>query len=158
MNTPKDRQQWIYDLLIREPTLSFTDGFTKYLLNFTNSKGKALSKVTFTKDWKQAQALLKEYQRTINDEKLKESIKQEKKAVKRNILSKHDAMEILTTIAKNAFGKENDRIKAIAELSKFEGWYEPKKIDITTDFKLEPLTDEEFEVLKNARENNKKRT
>ncbi len=141
MNNPKSRQQWIYDLLISEPTLSYMEGCRKYAVKYRKSES------TFKKDWKQAQARLKEYQKTINDEKLKESIKQEKQAVKRNILSKHDAMEILTTIAKGTASKVDDKIiiptasertKAIAELSKFSGWYEPEKIeDVTKDNKLE---------------------
>ncbi len=138
MNNPKSRQQWIYDLLISEPTLSYVNGLAKYRQKW------AKSKTTFDKDWKQAQARLKEYQKTINDEKLKESIKQEKQAVKRNILNKHDAMEILTTIAKGTASKVDDKIiiptasertKAIAELSKFNGWYEPVKTE--TSIKVE---------------------
>ncbi len=132
MNNPKTRQQWIYDLLISKPSLSYVDGLAKY------GQKWAKSKTTFDKDWKKAQVRLKEYQKTINDEKLKESIKQEKEAVKRNILSKHDAMEVLSNLARGVASKiedkvvipnANDRIKAIAELSKFSGWYEPEKVE-----------------------------
>ncbi len=130
MNNPKSRQQWVYDLLISEPTLSYGDCFTKYSLNFTKTKR------TFAKDWKQAQARLKEYQKTINEEKLSECIEQEKKAVKRKILDKLGLMEFLSSVITDEGEKTNERIKAVGELCKMRGYYEPEKVEQTETQKI----------------------
>ncbi len=135
MNNSKTRQQWIYDLLIGEPTLSFGDCFSKYSAKFSKSQK------TFSKDWKIARQRFSEYQKTIESEKLKVSIETEKEAVKKNILTKHACMEILSKIAKGVaikvdnktvMPKTIDRIKAISELAKYEGWYATEKVDVTT--------------------------
>ncbi|MBS9780143.1 MAG: hypothetical protein KGV51_05890 [Moraxellaceae bacterium] len=129
MNNPKTRQQWIYDLLAKQPTLSYAPVFANY------KKKWAKSKTTFDKDWKKAQERFKDFQQKINDEKLKQQIKLEKQAVKRDILDKFEAMELLTQIArgvvteiedKTTIPTTADRMKAISELAKFEGWYEPQ--------------------------------
>lgn len=143
MNNPKSRQEWIFDLLISEPTLSNGDCFTRYLQKFTKSRQ------TFQKDWNKAQERFKEYIKAVNKAKLEESIKLEKESLKRDILSKHQAMEILTKIAKGnaarfegkvSIPSASERTKAISELAKFDGWYEPEKHDHTTGGeKLQPL-------------------
>lgn len=123
MNNPKSRQAWIYEKLINEPTLNYVETFAMYSENF------AFSRRTFDKDWKKATARFKEYQERINEEKLKEAIKIEKKAVKRDILTKIESMELLTKFAKDKKLKVYERINALKELANYEGWHSPKKTE-----------------------------
>jgi hypothetical protein len=110
--------------------------FAKYSQEF------AKSNKTFDKDWLKANTELKEYQQIINNAKLEESISLEKEAVKRNILSKHDALEILSEIAQGKVKKvegtliipsPSDRKGAIESIAKIEGWNAPNKLDISTE-------------------------
>jgi hypothetical protein len=88
-DTPKDRQQWIYDLLKLEPNLSYNDCFTKYLQNFTNSR------VTFTKDWNIANDKANEYQIKANKAKDDISIDAELKAFKERLNDKDNHARLL---------------------------------------------------------------
>lgn len=127
MNNPKYRQKWILDVLKYEPTTTFKNMFSKY-----SDKFSGLSEVTFNKDWKTAQIELKEYLHLIESEKLKESIKTEKEAVRRNILDKIDVMGFLSNIIQDKNEKTSDRLKAVVEFSKMNGWYAPEKIEDVT--------------------------
>lgn len=82
-NTPKYRQQWIFDLLKSE-NLSYTDMFSRHSLNFTKSKQ------TFNKDWKVAVEMMEDYQNRANKAKDDASIAVEVKAVKRGLKTKLD--------------------------------------------------------------------
>lgn len=146
-NNPAYRQNWILDRLKANPIESYNDMFTNYLQNFTNSRQ------TFTKDWLKANARFSTYQETINNAKLEESIKIEKEAVKRNILSKNDGLEILTEIAQGKAKKVegeifmpsfNERTNAIKTIASLEGWEAPKQIEDVT--KKEP-TEITFKVI-----------
>jgi hypothetical protein len=102
----------------------------------------ALSRQTFDKYWKQANKMYSEQRETINKEILSTSIAVEKEAVKRAILNKYEAMEILSEIA---IGKPKkvegtiiiptgaERRGAIETLAKIEGWNSPteSKIQLT---------------------------
>lgn len=132
---PKQRQQWIYDELVKVPTLSYSVMFGNYSVMF------GLSDKTFDKDWKKANESLKQYQETINKAKVKASINEEVKSLKKAILSKHEALEILTEIAigkpKKIEGQivmpsPNERKGAIETMAKLEGWNATVKTDITT--------------------------
>jgi hypothetical protein len=101
-----------------------------------------LTKQSFNKYWKQANTIHSEQREAINNAKLEESITLEKEAVKRNILSKHDALEILTEIAQGKVKKvegtliipsPSDRKGAIESIAKIEGWNAPNKLDISTE-------------------------
>ncbi len=137
MNTPKARQQWIYNLLVKKPTLSYGDCCAEFSLKFAKTKR------TFDKDWKTATKKFKEYQKIIEQEKLKASIEAEKEAVKKDILTKQDAMEVLTEIAKSTTNSNTDRIKAISELAKYNGWHAPTKQE-TTIIQEQPLFENSF--------------
>ncbi len=137
MNNPKSRQQWILDELKINPAIGFSETFSKYLVKFSKSE------VTFSKDWNKVNTEFQEYQESIKKAKLEQSIETEKEAVKRNILSKHDAMEILSEIAqgkeKEVAGKKvapsyADRRNAIETLSKIEGWNAPTKQETDINF------------------------
>jgi hypothetical protein len=111
--------------------------FINYLVEF----GK-ISEVTFNIDWKKANATHSEYRESIKNKIIDASAKEEIKAVKRNILSKHDALEILTEIAQGKVKKvegtliipsPSDRKGAIESIAKIEGWNAPNKLDISTE-------------------------
>ncbi len=152
-DNPKSRQQWIYDLLISEPTLSFAKVFSEYSVKFSKSEK------TFSKDWKQAQARFTEYQNKVNKEKEKISIQEETKAVKKGLKVKFDRLMNLQNLVDNALKdlsegmtddvfvcngvvtkyrrkmnitELNNTRKAIkdiqAEISKIEGDYAPKEV------------------------------
>jgi predicted CopG family antitoxin len=136
MNNPKQRQQWIYEELVKLPNTSFSDLFSIYYEKFSKSE------VTFSKDWKKATEKIKQYQQAINNAKLEQSIETEKEAVKRNILTKLEAMEILTEIAQGKAKKIDgkiimpsftDRKGAIETLGKFDGWNSPNKTILSSD-------------------------
>lgn len=125
---------FILDELKLNSSLSFSDMFSKCLERFS------ISQVTFNKDWLKASEVLKDYQEAINKAKLDESIKIEKQAVRKAILSKHQALEILTEIAvgkpKKVEGQivmpsANERRGAIETMAKIEGWEAPKKTENT---------------------------
>jgi hypothetical protein len=101
-----------------------------------------LTKQSFNKYWKIANTEHTEQREAINNAKLEESISLEKEAVKRNILSKHDALEILSEIAQGKVKKvegtliipsPSDRKGAIESIAKIEGWNAPNKLDISTE-------------------------
>jgi len=125
---------FILDELKLNSSLSFSDMFSKCLERFS------ISQVTFNKDWLKASEVLKDYQEAINKAKLDESIKIEKQAVRKDILTKHRALEILTEIAvgkpKKVEGQivmpsANERRGAIETMAKIEGWEAPKKTENT---------------------------
>lgn len=140
MAAPKERQTWIFDKLIANPNLGFSDMFSSYLEKF----GK-ISEVTFSKDWKKAVKKHSDNQQAINKAKLDVIIKEEIKAVKRDILSKHDAMEILSKIAKG-LPNENDEVptpneqrQAIETLGRFDGWVAPIKTEVKDTTEKPPI-------------------
>ncbi len=95
-----------------------------------------LSERSFDKYWKIANTEHTEQRETINNAKLEQSIASEKEAVKKAILNKHEAMEILTEIAigkpKKVEGTivmptASERRGAIETMAKIEGWNAPTK-------------------------------
>lgn len=132
-NNPKGRQMFILDELKINSSLSFSDMFSKCFERFS------ISEVTFSKDWVKVQTELKHYQEAIKNAKLEESIKIEKEAVRRKILTKLEAMEILTEIAEGKAKKIDgkiiipsftDRSRAIETLGKFDGWNAPTETNV----------------------------
>ena len=99
-----------------------------------------LTENSFIKYWKLANEAYLEQREAINNAKLEQSIESEKEAVKRNILSKHDALEILSDIAKGKHKKveghlviitANEQRGAIETMAKLNGWEAPKKTETT---------------------------
>jgi hypothetical protein len=82
-NNPKNRQQWIFDLLKVE-SLNYVETWAKY--GQTWAKGKT----TFDKDWNIANERANEYHKKANDAKDNASIATEVKAVKSGLKSKLD--------------------------------------------------------------------
>jgi len=138
-NTPQYRQQWILEELKKSPLLSYGVIWGKYEVKW--GKGKT----TFDKDWKQAQKELKEWQRTINDEVIRQEISAEIEVRKKDLLAKFDALKILADIAKGKgreidgekfFPSYRERISAVTQLSKMEGWEAPIKQEVKGDFSV----------------------
>lgn len=135
MNTPKYRQAWILEELKKSPLLSFAEMWRKYGRKWQKSER------TFARDWELAQKQLKNYQKTINDKVIEETTQTEIEERKKGVLNKIQALEILSKISKGEAVKVDgkiilptykDRISAITQLSKMEGWDAPTKHDHTT--------------------------
>ena len=89
MNNPKERQQWIYEELIKAPNKNYVEMWASY------GQKWAKGKTTFDKDWNKANESLKQYQEQVNNAKIKASINEEVKAVKIGLKSKIDRLLIL---------------------------------------------------------------
>ena len=133
-NTPKHRQQWMLEELKKSPLLSFGEMFSKYSVKFSKTEK------TFSKDWKQAQKQLQEWQKTINEEVSKQMVSAEVEERKKDLFAKMDALKILADIARGKgmridgekfIPSYRERISAIAQLSKMEGWDAPVKQELT---------------------------
>jgi len=138
-NTPRYRQQWILEELKKSPLLSYGEVWGRYKVKW--GKGQT----TFDKDWKQAQKELKDWQRTINDEVAKQVISTEVEERKKDLFAKMDALKILADIARGKgreidgekfFPSYRERISAITQLSKMEGWEAPIKQEVKGDFSV----------------------
>ena len=136
-NTPQYRQQWILEE--KSPLLSYGVTWGKYEVKW--GKGQT----TFDKDWKQAQKELKDWQKTINEEVAKQVISAEVEERKKDLFAKMDALKILADIAKGKgreidgekfFPSYRERISAITQLSKMEGWEAPIKQEVKGDFSV----------------------
>ena len=138
-NTPRHRQKWILEELKKSPLLSYGVIWGKYEVKW--GKGQT----TFDKDWKQAQKELKDWQKTINEEVAKQVISAEVEERKKDLFAKMDALKILADIARGKGMKIDgekfipsyrERISAIAQLSKMEGWEAPIKQEVKGDFNV----------------------
>jgi hypothetical protein len=96
-----------------------------------------LTEQTFVRYWKKANEAYLEQREAINNAKMEQSIESEKEAVKKAILSKHEALEILSEIAKGKHKKveghlvivtANEQKNAIETMAKLQGWNEATKI------------------------------
>lgn len=94
----------------------------------------------FTRYWNKAQEQHKEYLQKLNEHKDELSIELEKKALKSNVLTKIQRLEIASNIAQGKARKidgqliipsDGDRIRALDYLAKVEGDYAPTSSIIT---------------------------
>lgn len=133
-----NKQQYI-DFILNE----LNSGNIQYKDVLSVFVGKwGVSEKTFERYWKKANEVYLEQRETINNAKLEQSIESEKEAVKKQILSKHEALEILSEIAQGKVKKvegtliipsPSDRKGAIESIAKIEGWNAPNKLDISTE-------------------------
>ncbi len=116
---------------LQSGAVSFERVFELFLTKFN------CSRPTFSKYWKEANERHIEAQNKLQRVKDDIYIESEKEAIKRNILQKHEALEILSKIAKGVAKKVNEQIiiptsteqrGAIETMAKIEGWYAPTKI------------------------------
>lgn len=93
-----------------------------------------LSERTFNSYWKNANVAFSKQREAINKEKLIATIDQEKKEVKRAIIDKFEALEILSDIAKGKAKRIEGQIvmpspseqrQAIDSIAKIQGWNSP---------------------------------
>lgn len=124
---------------------------------------------TFYRYYNEALPTHQERQQAIQKQLEKETIEQEKKRIKREILTKHERLEIAARIAKGNARKLDDKIiipsdsdilKALDYLSKIEGDYAPIKQDVTTQGEslnqsTVDLTKLDLETLKKIKESQK---
>jgi hypothetical protein len=141
-NNPKNRQQWIFDLLKVE-SLSYGDCYSKYSPIFSKTER------TFNEDWKKATARLSEYQNKANKAKEIASIGEEVQALKIGLKSKIERQLELQAMLEPDFKAKDfvsydfrekepiiierpltpTEIRNIhIELSKMDGSYAPSKI------------------------------
>jgi hypothetical protein len=83
---------------------------------------------TFDKYWKLANDAYSKQREAINAAKISTTIETEIQDVRYNVLTKNDALSLLSDIAINA--KDTDRIRAIEVVAKLEGWNSAEKIDL----------------------------
>lgn len=121
---------------LRKGNVSFNKVFE---LNLTKYN---LARPTFAKYWKIANEAYKPELDKANEIKEKESFEAAKSQAKKEILTKDEALEILSKIAKGTarqiktdsgnetiIPSDSDRVRAVSELSKIEGWLSATKID-----------------------------
>lgn len=133
---------------LRNGNVSFEKVFKLNLTKFN------LTRPTFSKYWKKANISYNIERTEVERQKLNKTIQEETKAVTRQILTKNEALEIISNIAKGnarrikVDGKEqvlipteNERLKAIEIGAKIEGWNAPKQIEDVTN---KPYTKEEL--------------
>lgn len=159
-NEPKKRQEWMLELLKKEPLMSSGGMFKIYSEKFT------FSRRTFQKDWKAVEQKHLDYQKKAQKEKERASIEAETEAVKRGLKTKIERVLILQeqvdTIIKELekgthtekkifFDEEREVVRLLtpfekatmrknikdlqSEISKIEGDYSVIKQDITTNGK-----------------------
>lgn len=140
-NTPQHRKQWILEELKKSPLLSHGEMWGKYGVKW--GKGKT----TFDKDWKHAQEELKAWQKSINDKVIEETTKTEIEARKKAVLTKVEALAILSDIAKGTAKKVGDQILipsfkerngAVSILAKMEGWNADTKLKVSGEINTMP--------------------
>ena len=103
-----------------------------------------LTEKTFCIYWKIANEAYLQERAEINEAIQEQTIQSEKEAVKRDIISKHDALEVLSKIVMGDLNANNDKRQSIETMAKIEGWFAPKEIE-TTDKTVQPL---QFEIIK----------
>lgn len=147
MITPKSRQKWLFELLKKEPACTYLNAFHQYKQRYD------FSETTFVSDWKKANKELETWQNKVSSEVQKQEIQIEVEARKGNILTKIEALAVLSQIARGEpLEKDNkkyypsfrDQINAVTQLAKIEGW-EAKEtqtgnIEIASWVKTTPLT------------------
>ena len=124
---------------LRKGNVSFEKVFKLNLTKFN------LTRPTFSKYWKKANISYNNERAEVERQKLSITIQEEAKAVKKQILTKYEALEIISNIAKGnarrikVDGKEqvlipteNERLRAIEIGAKIEGWNAPIKSEDVT--------------------------
>lgn len=85
INNPKQRQEWIFELLKKE-VISYVEMWAKY------GQKWAKGKTTFDKDWNKANARSLQYQSKVNSAKETASIEIEVEALKQGLKTKIDRL------------------------------------------------------------------
>ena len=137
LGKPRARQDWAVEQITIEPNITYTALYHRYCQKF----GK-FSDRTFTIDWKKARERAEQFRSEVHEAKIKQAVEVEAAQITRDILSKFDAMEILSNIARGETGSpsSSERTKAIETLAKLDGWMSPTKVEQKTTFQIDDLT------------------
>ncbi len=130
------RQKYIDFILdtLRSGVYSYTDVFKLAVSKFK------FSEPTFARYWKEAKPLYHKEREMIDKVKTSNMIQAEVSELRANILSKMEALEILTKIAKGVSRKvgnhiltpsDAERRASIETIAKIEGWNSPDKMEST---------------------------
>lgn len=139
MQTHKARQKWLFELLKQEPACTYLNAFHQYKQKYD------FSETTFVSDWKKANKELEMWQNKVISEVQKQEIQIEVEARKENVLTKIEALAVLSQIARGEpikRGSEKyyptfrDQINAVTQLAKIEGWEAPTKQEVKGDFSV----------------------
>lgn len=126
---------------INKGNFKYSEVFSLFLPKFGTTRQ------TFDKYWKIANKAHSEARQAIEKEKLATTIKEEKEAVKRDILTKAERMEIASNIARGKTRTvrgvmisptDSERIRALDYLSRIEGDYVPVEQNHSVSYNLPP--------------------
>jgi hypothetical protein len=110
---------------LRKGNASFTSVFELNLTKFN------LSRPTFSKYWKLANEAYKQEFSEVETAKVNERTQIELNTLRSDILSKDEALKVLSDIVVNDEQKPNDRISAVNQMAKMQGWEAKKEIEQT---------------------------
>lgn len=114
--------------IVNEILIELEKGISYSECLVVNGSKWSLPSTTFTRYWKTANEKHAEKQELIKNELLVVSIDSEKEKLKKAILTKDSALELLTKIA-NEGDRDSDRINALKTMADLEGWKAPTKIE-----------------------------
>jgi hypothetical protein len=86
---------------------------------------------TFDKYWKLANEAYKQEFNEVETAKVNERTQIELNTLRSDILSKEEALKVLSDIVINGEQKPNDRISAVNQMAKMQGWEAKKEIEQT---------------------------
>lgn len=105
-----------------------------------------VTKSSFYRYWNDANEIFTQHQSLIKKELLKEDTRLAKQRLKKDILTRDERMEIATKIARGeALGKDDekpkiaDRLKALDYLSKLDGDFAPKTLEVSAKAPILPI-------------------
>jgi len=130
------------DILLSEykKGVSRSDCMSKYVDEWQ------ISTRTFDRYWKEVKEKFEQEKKIIRQAELKERIKLGKERAHLEIMSKNEVLETLTKLGKGEAWKvgneiiaptANERINAIREISKLQGYYEPEEVEVKGGLDLE---------------------
>lgn len=101
---------------------------------------------TFTNYWNEAKEVHQKQREAIKKAEMEERIRLGKEAVKREIMTRNEVLETLTKLGKGEAWKvgseiiaptASERINAMKEISRMQGYYEPEKVEVKGGLDLE---------------------
>lgn len=118
ISKPQLRQDWIFDLLLKKPTITFLECFREYEVTFSKTEQ------TFSKDWKIAKGKQGDHLKAIQSKKLEVMTDLELKTAEDGILDKMATLRILSDIIKSDTEATGDKIRAVDVSNRMQGFYE----------------------------------
>lgn len=114
------RQQWLFDLRVKDPSLSWTECHRKWKVKFSE-----YTEVTYNKDWKKVLPKFNKLQAEIQEAKQKAIITESVKIAKKDIKQKYDRIIILqdivdSTLNELSLGKATETVYRNGRAEQFE--------------------------------------